>query len=145
MIWVTQWSKVPAKNALLNALHFHIYLLIKCEGPRTKQCAQSMDRMMVALLIQRSWWEKLVIILSGLPIALLCNSLRLTITASAFTFSSLKNWEGFFHDFGGYAMMPLALGMVIGELWLLARLTTPPAEAAPAVIARRRPRHVPDS
>ncbi len=26
---------------------------------------------------------------------------------------------------GGYAMMPLALALVVGELWLLARLTTP--------------------
>jgi len=100
---------------------------------------------LVVLLARRTWWEKLLVLSSSLPIALLCNTLRLTITAIFFTKFEGEAVEKLFHDFGGYAMMPLALGMVVGELWLLARLTTPPAEAAPAVIARRRPRHVPDS
>lgn len=100
---------------------------------------------LVVLLVRRTWWEKLLVLSSSLPIALLCNTLRLTITAIFFTIFKGEEVEKLFHDFGGYAMMPLALGMVIGELWLLAQLTTPPAQAAPAVIARRRPRHVPDS
>jgi hypothetical protein len=35
-------------------------------------------------------------------------------------------WEKVFHDFGGYAMMPLALAIMVGELWFLAKLTTAP-------------------
>ena len=100
---------------------------------------------LVVLLAKRAWWEKLLILVSSFPIALLCNTLRLTVTAIFFTIFSGEDVEKLFHDFGGYAMMPLALGMVVGELWLLAKLTTPPAETAPAVITRRRPRHVPDS
>ena len=41
-------------------------------------------------------------------------------------------------------MMPLALAMVVGELWLLSRLTTPPTQIEPAIISRRQPQHVPD-
>jgi len=100
---------------------------------------------LVVLLANRAWWEKLLVLISSLPIALLCNTLRLTITAIFFTILKGENVEQVFHDFGGYAMMPLALGMVIGELWLLAQLTTPPEETMPSIIARRRPRHVPDS
>jgi len=100
---------------------------------------------LVVLLANRAWWEKLLVLVSSLPIALLCNTVRLTITAILFTKLEGENVEQLFHDFGGYAMMPLALAMVIGELWLLAQLTTPPVETAPSVIARRRPRHVPDS
>ena len=100
---------------------------------------------LVALLANRTWWEKMLVLISSLPIALLCNTLRLTVTAISFTMLKGERVERLFHDFGGYAMMPLALGMVVGELWLLAQLTTPPAETAPAVVARRRPRHVPDS
>jgi hypothetical protein len=37
-------------------------------------------------------------------------------------------WEKIFHDFGGYAMMPLALGMVVFELWLLTRITIVPSK-----------------
>jgi exosortase len=79
---------------------------------------------LVVLLIKRAWWEKLIILASSLPIALLCNTVRLAITALAFTVLSGEHWEKIFHDFGGYAMMPLALAAVVTELWLLAKLTT---------------------
>ena len=93
---------------------------------------------LVALLVKRAWWEKLVVLVSSLPIALLCNTLRLAITAVLFTFLEGEAWEQRFHDWGGYAMMPLALAMVVGELWLLARLTTPPMEMQPVIISRRQ-------
>ena len=83
---------------------------------------------LVVLLIRRTWWEKLIALLSTLPIALLCNSLRLTITAIAFTKLSGEYWERIFHDFGGYAMMPLALGAIILELWIITKITTAPTE-----------------
>jgi len=79
---------------------------------------------LVALLIRRTWWEKLIVLLSALPIALLCNTVRLTITAIVFTRLTGQTWERIFHDFGGYAMMPLALAILIFELWLLTKLTT---------------------
>ncbi|HPC94148.1 MAG TPA: exosortase [Sedimentisphaerales bacterium] len=100
---------------------------------------------LVVLLARRAWWEKLVILISSLPIALFCNTVRLTMTAVAFTFLKGEHVEKLFHDFGGYAMMPLALALVVGELWFLARLTTPPTELSPTVITRRQPRQIPDS
>lgn len=83
---------------------------------------------LVVLLVKREWWGKLLVLTSGLPIAFLCNTVRLTITAIAFTMLSGEYWEKIFHDFGGYAMMPLALGLVVLELWLLTRITTVPLE-----------------
>ncbi len=78
----------------------------------------------VVLLSKRMWWEKLIIFVSGLPIALLCNTIRLAITAIAFTILKGEYWEKIFHDLGGYAMMPLAIGIVIFEFWLLAKIVT---------------------
>jgi exosortase len=97
---------------------------------------------LVVLLVKRAWWEKLVILASSLPIAFLCNTLRLATTAWFFTFIKTEEWEQRFHDWGGYAMMPLALALVVGELWLLARLTTPAAQLEPAIISRRHTPHV---
>lgn len=93
---------------------------------------------LVVLLVKRAWWEKLIIIASGLPIALLCNTVRLTITAVAFTIVRGEQWEKIFHDFGGYAMMPLALAAVVGELWLLAKLTMIPTKEEKVVIVRQK-------
>ena len=83
---------------------------------------------LVVLLVERAWWEKLIVFVSSLPIALLCNTVRLAITAIAFTVLEGEYWEKMFHDFGGYAMMPLALAIVVGEFWFLAKLTTAPKQ-----------------
>ena len=83
---------------------------------------------LVTLLVKRQWWEKLILIFSALPIALLCNTIRLTITSIAFTILEGEFWEKAFHDFGGYAMMPLALAIVVLELLILTKLTTVPDE-----------------
>ncbi len=93
---------------------------------------------LVVLLVNRPLWEKLAILVSSLPIALLCNTVRLTVTAIALTKLRGQFWDDLFHDFGGYAMMPLALGVVVGELWLLARLTTFPQREESVVIARQK-------
>jgi exosortase len=82
----------------------------------------------VVLLVRRTWWEKIIILLSSLPIGLFCNTVRLTLTAVAFTFLDGPRWEKVFHDFGGYAMMPLALSLIVLELWFLSRLTLVPVE-----------------
>ncbi len=92
---------------------------------------------LVVLLVKRAWWEKLLILASSLPIALLCNTTRLVITAFAFTVLNGEHWEKIFHDFGGYAMMPLAIAAIVIELWLLTKLTTFPIEQKPIIVARR--------
>ena len=92
---------------------------------------------LVVLLVKRNWWEKLVILVSSLPIALLCNTIRLAVTAVFFTILKGEYWEQIFHDFGGYAMMPLALAAIVGELWLMTKLTVVPAKEKAIIITRR--------
>jgi exosortase len=92
---------------------------------------------LVVMLVKRPLWEKIVVLISSLPIALLCNTTRLVITAIAFTYIKGDYWEKIFHDFGGYAMMPLALASVIGEFWLFRRLTVLPAERKAVIISRQ--------
>ncbi len=93
---------------------------------------------LVALLMNRKWWEKLIILVSSIPIAFMCNTLRLTITAVAFTRLNTQQWEKAFHDFGGLAMMPLALGLIVLELWLLSNLVVRPADEVQTEVVRRR-------
>ncbi len=92
---------------------------------------------LVVLLVKRAWWEKLFVLISSLPIALLCNTVRLAVTAVFFTILEGEQWEKAFHDFGGYAMMPLALAAIVGELWLLKKLTMLPEEEKAIIITRQ--------
>ena len=93
---------------------------------------------LVALLVSRKWWEKLIVLVSSLPVAFLCNTLRLSITSIMFTFIKGPYWEKVFHDFGGYAMMPLAIAFIVAELWLIDRLTIPPEENNEIIIVREK-------
>jgi exosortase len=78
----------------------------------------------IVLLSKRAKWEKILVFISGVPIALLCNTIRLTVTSIAFTYVKGDYWEKVFHDFGGYAMMPFAIGIIVFEFWLLAKMVT---------------------
>jgi len=100
----------------------------------------------VAFLCRRPWWQKAVLFVSSVLIALLCNTIRLTVTAIAFTGGYGEKVNTLFHDYGGYAMMPLALAILVGELWLMKRLvvvvpadTTPETPAGTPVPSKRRP------
>lgn len=70
----------------------------------------------IVLICRRRLWEKVLIFFSSVPIALLCNTIRLTLTSIAFLFLEGQFWEKVFHDYGGLAMMPLALFLIGLEL-----------------------------
>jgi exosortase len=77
---------------------------------------------LIVLIARRSWFENVIIIISCLPIALVCNTIRLVLTSAALTIFQGHFWEQTFHDFGGYAMMPLAIVLAIIEFWVLSEL-----------------------
>jgi len=92
---------------------------------------------MVVILVNRSKFEKMLLIISSLPIAIFCNTLRLTITAIAFTFITRQTWEPVFHDFGGYAMMPVALALILFELWIFKKITTTPLNTKQKIVFKK--------
>jgi len=83
----------------------------------------------VVLLINRPAWQKVIVLLSSLLIALACNTIRLTLTAITLTVLTEPGWEKLTHDFGGLLMMPLALAAVVFELWILTRVAPLPGKA----------------
>lgn len=89
-----------------------------CNGLRMLTAFFVISGFMV-LISTRKGWEKAIILISTIPIALLCNTIRLTLTSVAFTYLRTEALEELFHDFGGLAMMPLAIGLVVLQLWLL--------------------------
>jgi exosortase/archaeosortase family protein len=76
----------------------------------------------LAYIVNRPKWQKVTLLLSAVPIAIICNLARLMATAILFMIGSSATAETFFHDFAGVSMMPLAVLLLIAELWLLDRL-----------------------
>jgi exosortase len=102
----------------------------------------------VVLLIKRPLLDKAVIFLSAIPIALVCNILRITVTGILHKTAGSELANLVFHDLAGWLMMPLALGLLWVELRLLAWVLIVPAtqpEAAPAAAAVPAPVPAPAS
>jgi exosortase len=87
---------------------------------------------LVAFLCRRGVGQKMLLVASSVPIAILCNTIRLTATAIAFTAGYHEQVNQFFHDFGGVAMMPLALALLAGELWVMKLLFVRGGVATPS-------------
>lgn len=82
---------------------------------------------LVAYIIRRPMWQRVTVLVSSIPIALACNVARIVVTA--YLYSVGYDWlaQGVFHDGAGLLMMPLALSMILLELWLLSNLAVPPS------------------
>ena len=78
----------------------------------------------IAYMIKRSRIQKTILLLSSIPVAVICNILRLCITAILFMLVSTEAAEKFFHDFAGIVMMPAAVLLMFGELWIMKMLVT---------------------
>lgn len=77
-----------------------------------------------ALLIKRPWWDRLIILLSAIPIALVVNIARIVVTALLYRlFPDGEAVHQLIHDYAGLAMMPLAMGLLYLELKVLATLS----------------------
>jgi exosortase len=82
----------------------------------------------VALLGKRPVLDRVVIVLSAVPIAILSNVARITATGAAYELLSPAAARVIFHDWAGWLMMPFALALLGLELWVLGRLLVEPAQ-----------------
>ena len=72
---------------------------------------------------RRELWEKVVLLASVIPIALLANSLRIVITALLYRYSAQEELiQRFNHDAAGWLMIAMATGMFAVVLAYLSRL-----------------------
>jgi exosortase len=91
----------------------------------------------VAIVSQRHWIHRIILLLSAVPIALAANILRILVTAALHVTVGSGIANIVFHDWAGWFMMPLALGLMALELWVLKHLLIPtvPESRAPLTLA----------
>jgi exosortase len=89
-------------------------------------------------VVRRPLADKVVILLSAVPIAVAANVLRITITGLLEVTVGGGVADVFYHDMAGWLMMPLALGMLWLELFLLSHMLieTRPTRAVPVLDVR---------
>jgi exosortase len=93
----------------------------------------------VALVLARTWTERMVLFASAVPIAVLTNVLRITLTGVLYVTAGSGVARVVYHDLAGWLMMPLALAMLWLELKFLANLFIDPEPQAPLPLSLAPP------
>jgi exosortase len=92
-----------------------------------------------AILVRRPLLDRLLLLGSAIPIAILANVLRITATGVAHRYVGPRLGDLVFHDLAGWLMMPLAIGLLVLEVklldWLLVVAPAPGPAPVPGVRA----------
>lgn len=129
-VWVMQLLGVSAArdgNTIeIDMLQNALQVVEACSGLRMLTIFGAMSVALV-MIIDRPWWDKLVILISAVPIAVASNVVRIvTIGLLQMLIGQDVPWlDKLIHDWAGLAMMPIGLGILWVELAILSRLSIP--------------------
>jgi exosortase len=92
-----------------------------CSGMRLLMAFLALGVAM-AYLHYRPVWQRIILLSSTIPIAILCNVVRVTITGFIYVLIHPKYTQGIYHDFLGLGMLPLAFALYGFLAWFMASL-----------------------
>jgi exosortase len=111
-----------------------------CSGMRLLMAFVALGVAM-AYLHKRPVWLRLVLLASTIPIAILCNIVRVTVTGFIYVMIGAKYSQGIYHDILGICMLPLAFALYGALAWFLSNIFVEEKLMQPEkkeVIIRRR-------
>ena len=92
-----------------------------CSGMRLLMAFLALGVAM-AYLHYRPIWQRLVLLVTTIPIAIFCNIIRVTVTGFIYVLIHPKYTQGIYHDMLGMAMLPLAFGLYGFLAWFMSSL-----------------------
>ena len=106
----------------------------------------------MALVVNRPVLDRIVLVLSAIPVALLANIARITLTGVLHETIGGQIADKFYHDLAGWVMIPFALVLYWCEIWIFSHILVE-MEAMPVLVgnsngrrwaANRSPRPLPN-
>jgi exosortase len=125
--YALQCCGIPAYSEA-NVIHLrevHMGIVEACNGLGMMMTFVALSTGLVCV-IKRPKLDKLLLVASAIPIALVSNIVRITSTGIAYETWSREVGDLLFHDLAGWFMMPLAMGLLWFEVWILSRLIVTP-------------------
>ena len=80
--------------------------------------------LLCAYLFKDRMWKRVVIVFSSIPISILVNGFRIGMIGVLIEWYGKDAAEGFYHLFEGGVLFMASLGLLILEMWVLARIGT---------------------
>jgi len=110
-----------------------------CSGMRLLMAFLALGVAM-AYLHWRPAWQRIVLLCSTIPIAIICNIVRVTITGFIYILWDPKYAHGIYHDLLGMLMLPLAFGLYGMLAWFMSNLFVDEKVSSDTeIIIRRKP------
>ena len=75
-----------------------------------------------AYFFKGALWKRAIIFLSTIPITILMNSFRIGVIGIMVEHWGRATAEGFLHDFEGWVIFMACTAVIVGEMWLLAKI-----------------------
>jgi exosortase len=107
-----------------------------CSGMRLLMAFLALGVAM-AYLHDRRIWQRLILVASTVPIAILCNIVRVVITAFIYVLWDPRYAQGIYHDMLGMAMLPLAFGLYGALAWFMSNLVVEETVQKEVIIRRK--------
>lgn len=108
-----------------------------CSGMRLLMAFLALGVAM-AYLHYRPAWQRLVLLGSTIPIAILCNVIRVAVTGFIYVLWDPKYAQGIYHDLLGMLMLPLAFGLYGFLAWFMSNLFVEETVSTEANVIIRR-------
>jgi exosortase len=108
-----------------------------CSGMRLLMAFLALGVAM-AYLHDRPVWHRIALLTSTIPIAILCNIIRVTVTGFIYILWDPRYAQGIYHDMLGMAMLPLAFGFYGFLAWFMSNLFEAEGALKEDVIVRRQ-------
>ncbi len=86
----------------------------------------------IALVVNRPVLDRIVLVLSAIPVALLANIARITLTGVLHATINEQVADKFYHDLAGWVMIPFALVLYWCEIWIFSHILVE-VEATPVM------------
>jgi exosortase len=113
-----------------------------CSGMRLLMAFLALGVAM-AYLHYRPIWQRAILLASTIPIAILCNIVRVTVTGFVYVLIHPKYTQGIYHDMLGLAMLPLAFGLYGFLAWFMSRLFIEESRTVTEDVVVRKPQRLP--
>lgn len=118
-----RWCQIPVylEGNIIDLGNYKLQVVEACSGLRYLFPLMGLG-FICAYMYNTVFWKRVLVFLSTIPITLLMNSFRIGIIGVL-----VNNWgtamaEGFLHDFEGWVVFMACLGILLVEMFLLARV-----------------------
>lgn len=109
-----------------------------CSGMRLLMAFLALGVAM-AYLHYRPLWQRIILLASTIPIAIICNTVRVIVTGFIYVLISPEYTKGVYHDMLGIGMLPLAFALYGFLSWFMSSLFVEEAETtAGDVVVRKK-------